>query len=164
MQTYGVVSFLLGQEELRDNLHLLWLFPVFFLPLLYAMVTYNLRRGRWLIENGMLYRGRSPLFRLDEIEAVQVGLPDNWMTAVANLPLYIRGSGGIVFAAAARRQIIVIKLTNRRWMMWSGMQYVNAERFRDALVFVAPQKTIDPLPSGVLPLLKLINVNRVLHE
>ena len=150
--------------HIQKHLNFLWLLPMFFVPLLFATFYYNLNRGRWLIENGIVYRGKKPLFRLDEIEAVQIGLPDNWITAISKLPVKVRGSGGMEAAAISQAELIVLRLTNRRWMMWSGLMYTNFHKFRSTLFAAAPFKTIEPLPQKILPKLKLWNVNKILYE
>ncbi len=162
--TFGIVKWVGSTEEPDKNLPLLWLFPIFFVPLLYATVKYNLNRGRWLIEDGTLYRGRTPLFQLNDVEAVQIGLPDNWINAIANLPLKIRGTGGFQAAAIIRKNIVVLRLKDHRWMMWSGTQYTNFEEFRNTLIAAAVEKSIDQIPDSILPQLKTINVNRILYE
>jgi hypothetical protein len=63
--TFAVARLIWSMEDIQKHLNILWLFPVFFVPLLFATFYYNLNRGRWLIENGIVYRGKTPLFRLD---------------------------------------------------------------------------------------------------
>lgn len=165
--TFAAGVLIWGEAEVKNHLEIAWAFAAFFPIFLFLFVRFNLRNGTWLIENGTLYRGSKPLFQLGEVESVRLGLPDNWITSVANLssnsPVRVKGAGGVQFAAWRQKQIVVLRLNRNRWMMWSGTQYSNFEAFRDALLSVAPEDPSEDIPGSILPQLKLYNVNKVLY-
>lgn len=161
---FGIGSLFWKADELIDHWEVLLIFGLIFLVLLAVLRSINASISFWKIEDGAVYKGKKLLFYLNEIEAAQIGLPDNWADVIARLPIKFRGSGGIAYHAMARKQVIVLKLKQRRWFMWSGLQYQNFEQFRDALLQAAPDKSIRDMPDSVAAKMRLVNVNRILCE
>jgi len=157
---------LYGTDQIGKHPWLLWLgigLYVFFLVLLHWV---NQRISHWKIEHGVVFKGGRPLFQLAEILATQHGLPDNWITAISKIPGVKYAPRGNAWIALQRFQenMLVVQLSERRWFIWSGLEYKNADVFRNRLLAAANGNTIDDIPDTILSRLRPPNHHRVLTE
>ena len=148
-----------GEEQFYDSIHPYWMFPVCCLPFLVIAVLI-MKRFYWKVDDRAVYRGGKEMFLLNEIEAVQVGLPDNWLQSLGSI---LKPS-----QAAAHEEIqrigLVIKLSKNRWMIWVNRNAQNRERFVERIVGSAETKgVIGDIPEKVLKHLKSENSGRVLQ-
>jgi hypothetical protein len=160
--TAGVGNLFWG-DTFAESGHALWMFPAFAIPLFVLTLLHNLSHSRWMIDSGIVYQGNKPLFQLRDIQAVQLGVPDNWITKLAGIPgIQFTRARTARFAAEMQKEMLVMKLTENRWFVWSGHSYQNGMLFRNRLMEAAPVKQIEDLPVDVAKRLTVRNRNRVL--
>lgn len=137
-------------------------FPPAYLALVALTVYLVLRNGRWAVDDEFIYKGwrLARFIAIAEIEHAQIGIPDNWLTAIARIP----GSGLWKLAASMQSSALVLRLSGNRWLVWQFSAMVNRERFVNAVLERSPREDTDspmlPIPTK-LPLLK---VGSILHS
>ena len=129
-----------------------------------GMGVVMIRKGRWSIENGVVYRSGNALFRLDEIEAAREGLPENWVSLLASVP----GRRTSVARAVEVQQdeILVVKLSRGRWFLWAGLHMKDGLKFRAMLAANAGSHSIEPIdiPRSIRRRLSIAHANKLLEE
>lgn len=161
---FGIARIFWEADKIIDHWEVILFFVAIFIPVFLLIRKINSSRSFWKIENGTIYRGGKALFQLNEIVEAQVGLPDNYINLLERLPVKLRGSGGIAYAAFARKQVTILKLKQNRWFLWSGLQYQNYEQFRNALLAAAPVNAISHFSEAILPQIRITSINKILYE
>lgn len=161
--TLGISSAAGGEEFMKTG------YPFAIFPFPFALVTvaalyFNWNYSRWETDGTCVRRGGEPLFRISEIEAVQLGIPDNWITRLASIP-GIEWTKLRTLKAASERQkeMLVVRLSRNRWFIWSGSTYENGRLFRDYLQKVAPVKEIAEIPPEVAKKLGPTSIHKVIE-
>lgn len=131
-------------------------FPPAYLALVTLTAYLLLRNGRWAVDDVFVYKGwrLAPFIAISEIEHAQIGIPDNWITALAQLP----GAGIMGLAASAQSSALVLRLSGNRWLVWEFTAMVNRDQFVRAILERSPRAdtngTVMPVPI-TLPLLRV---------
>jgi hypothetical protein len=156
--TAGGASLFIAQVTGIDEAYA---FPPLYLALVALTAYLVLRNGRWAVDDDFIYKGwrLARFIAISEIEHAQIGIPDNWITALAQLP----GAGHMGLAASMQSSALVLRLSGDRWLVWEFSGMVNRDQFVNAILKRSPRGHTD-CPVMPVPIwLPLLRVGRIIH-
>ena len=122
----------------------------------------NFTLARWTLKDGTLYRSGKPKFDVDEIVGTKLGLPKTKIDSMAENPVVSLTRAGRSLQATAdiAAETLIVKLTDDRWFLWSGLTLRNGIAVRDVLA--AQGTPLREIPKSVSRKLSNWRANRVL--
>lgn len=140
---------------------MVYVFPFVYLGLIGMTAYLVFRNGRWAVDDEFIYKGwpLRPLVKTSEIEHAQIGLPDNILTVLSQIP----GAGSLRAAVAAQQGALLICFSGNRWLIWEFWGMVNRQEFVERVLTMSPRDSNMEITPDVLRRLSLINTGRIIH-